>query len=101
MTVVEEVGEILGFYALGGEPPEGELAFFFVEPGRIGTGIGQILWEHCLGNAMRIGLARIRIESDPFAEGFYLRMGATRVGDSPSQSIPGRSLPLLRFDLEH
>jgi GrpB-like predicted nucleotidyltransferase (UPF0157 family)/GNAT superfamily N-acetyltransferase len=98
-TVAEDSGEIVGFYALGGGAPEGELSFFFVEPGRIGTGIGALLWQDCLATAARIGLSRIRIESDPFAEGFNSAMGATRVGDVQSQSIPDRRLPLLSFDM--
>jgi GrpB-like predicted nucleotidyltransferase (UPF0157 family)/GNAT superfamily N-acetyltransferase len=100
-TVAEESGEIVGFYALGGGPPEGELSFLFVEPARIGAGIGRMLWEDCLATATRVGLSRIRIESDPFAEGFYLAMGATGAGEVRSQSIPDRSLPLLGFDMGH
>ena len=98
-TVAEDSGAIIGFYAFGGGAPAGELSFFFVEPARIGTGIGRLLWQDCLATAARIGLSRIRIESDPFAEGFYTGMGATRVGDVQSQSIPDRRLPLLSFDI--
>jgi len=100
VTVAEGDGHILGFYALGGDPPEGEIWFFFVAPERIGTGIGRTLWRHCLATAARIGLARIRIESDPNARGFYLARGAVEVGETPSQSIPGRSNPLLALDVE-
>ena len=99
VTVAEESGEIVGFYALRGGPPDGELSFLFVEPARIGAGIGRMLWQDCVATAARIGLSRIRIESDPFAEGFYAAMSATRVGDVPSQSIPDRRLPLLSFDM--
>jgi GrpB-like predicted nucleotidyltransferase (UPF0157 family)/GNAT superfamily N-acetyltransferase len=98
-VTVAESGEVVGFYALGGGPPEAELSFLFVDPDRIGTGIGRMLWEHCLVTAARVGLSRIRVESDPFAEGFYLAMGAERVGEAPSRSIPGRELPLLSFDM--
>ena len=99
VTVADDSGEIVGFYALGGGPPEGELSFLFVEPARIGSGVGRMLWQDCLASAARAGLSRIRIESDPFAEGFYVAMGATRVGDVPSQSIPDRNVPLLTFDM--
>jgi GrpB-like predicted nucleotidyltransferase (UPF0157 family)/GNAT superfamily N-acetyltransferase len=100
-TVAEEAEGIVGFYALGGAPPEGDLSFLFVEPARIGGGIGRTLWQDCLATATRVGLSRIRIESDPFAEGFYLAMGATRAGDVRSESIPDRSLPVLSFDMGH
>jgi GrpB-like predicted nucleotidyltransferase (UPF0157 family)/GNAT superfamily N-acetyltransferase len=99
VTVAEKAGEIVGFYAVGGGAPEGELSFFFVEPAKIGMGIGRLLWQDCLATVARIGLSRIRIESDPFAEGFYTAMGATRVGNVLSESIPDRRLPLLSFDM--
>jgi GrpB-like predicted nucleotidyltransferase (UPF0157 family)/GNAT superfamily N-acetyltransferase len=99
VTVAEESGTIAGFYALAGAPPVGELSFLFVEPARIGAGIGRMLWSDCVAMAARVGLSAIRIESDPNASGFYVAMGATRVGDVPSESIPDRSLPLLTFDM--
>jgi hypothetical protein len=39
-------------------------------------------------------IARLKIVSDPNAEGFYLRMGAQRVGWVAAQPR-GRRLPLL------
>jgi hypothetical protein len=39
------------------------------------------------------------IEADPFAAGFYERMGARRIGTVASGVIPGRWLPLYRLDL--
>jgi GrpB-like predicted nucleotidyltransferase (UPF0157 family)/GNAT superfamily N-acetyltransferase len=99
VTVAEESGAIFGFYALGGGLPEGELYLMFVEPASIGAGVGRMLWQDCVATAARIGLSRIRIESDPFAEGFYTAMGATRVGDVQSKSTPDRRLPLLHFDM--
>jgi GNAT superfamily N-acetyltransferase len=99
VTVAEEGHAIVGFYALGGGPPDGELCLLFVEPARIGTGVGRALWHHALMSAAHLGFSRVRIESDPFAEGFYLAMGASRVGEAPSSSIPNRSLPLLEVEI--
>jgi GNAT superfamily N-acetyltransferase len=99
VTVAEESGAIVGFYALATDPPDGELCLFFVEPSRIGTGIGRALWHDAVATAARVGLSRLRIESDPFAEAFYLAMGAARVGEAPSRSIPDRSLPVLSIDI--
>ncbi len=44
------------------------------------------------------GGATLRIASDPNAEGFYLKMGARRVGETPSQP-EGRALPLLLLEV--
>ncbi len=45
------------------------------------------------------GLGVMEFESDPFAEPFYLHLGAERVSMSPSTLVPGRSIPLMRFAL--
>jgi GNAT superfamily N-acetyltransferase len=95
-AVAESAGEILGFYSLDGEPPSGELGNLWVEPDSIGSGVGRRLWYHAMHTARMAGFTSLRIEADPFAEGFYLAMGAERVGETPSGSIPGRVLPLLR-----
>jgi hypothetical protein len=38
----------------------------------------------------------VLIDADPFAEGFYLAMGAERIGEVASDALPGRMLPQLR-----
>jgi GNAT superfamily N-acetyltransferase len=100
VAVAEDDGRMLGFYGLGGAPPQGELLFLFVEPDSIGSGTGRALWRDCLTTAAHAGFSRIRIESDPNACGFYLAMGATPVGEAPSRSITGRSLPVLSLDVD-
>ncbi|MFI9361632.1 GNAT family N-acetyltransferase [Kitasatospora sp. NPDC053057] len=98
-VVAEDGGRVLGFAALTGAPPSGELAMLFVEPDRIGRGIGRALFEHVREQARAAGLRRLTIDSDPNAEPFYLAMGAIRIGSTPSGSIPGRELPLLELEL--
>lgn len=39
------------------------------------------------------------IDAGPGAVGFYQAMGAERAGTAPSGSIPGRTLPRLRYRL--
>ncbi|WP_239116313.1 GNAT family N-acetyltransferase [Planotetraspora phitsanulokensis] len=97
ISVAESAGRVLGFYSLAGEPPDGELGNMWVEPDAIGGGVGRRLWHHAMRTARTAGFTNLRIDADPFAEGFYLAMGAERVGETPSGSIPGRVLPLLRI----
>jgi|HubBroStandDraft_1064217.scaffolds.fasta_scaffold00373_4 GNAT superfamily N-acetyltransferase len=75
------------------------LDLLFVEPGEIGTGLGAALFRHAAKLARARRAAHLEIESDPFATGFYDRMGARRIGDVPSGVVPGRMLPLYRLDL--
>ncbi|GAA5345936.1 GNAT family N-acetyltransferase [Planifilum fimeticola] len=97
--VLEDRGRIRGFYELSGAGSEKELSFLFVEPGDIGKGYGRALWLHAVRTAEVRGADGILIHSDPHAEPFYRAMGARRVGEVPSTAIPGRMLPLMRFDL--
>lgn len=92
--VLEAAGEPAGMYRLSGSPPEGELDDLWLDPRLIGLGAGRRLFEHALQTAAELGFDSLRIESDPNAEGFYLAMGATRIGERRSPS--GRTLPLLR-----
>lgn len=99
MVVASSAGKIAGFYSLDGEPPAGELGNLWVLPESIGTGLGRRLWQHALATARAAGFTELRIDADPYAEGFYLAMGAVRIGAAMSASIPGRTLPLLLMRL--
>ena len=92
--------EILGFYALVGEGREIQLEHLWVSPERIGTGVGRLLFDHAVRRAVSLGAETLRIEADPNAEGFYRRMGATRIGET-SYPIDGqrRTLPLLVLEV--
>lgn len=96
-TVAEVGGEVVGFYTLVGRPPSGVLNHMFVEPGHIGRGIGRGLWRHAVDSAIWLGFERFTIDADPFAEAFYLAMGAMRTGDAPSSVVAGRVLPRLTW----
>ena len=87
------------FYALTGAG-ELELEHLWVSPGWIGSGVGRLLFEHAMREAARRGASAVAIEADPNAEGFYLRMGARRIGENIYE-IEGRKrkLPLLTVDL--
>jgi N-acetylglutamate synthase-like GNAT family acetyltransferase len=95
--VAVEAGEVVGFCSLLVEGENAELTDLFVDPVRIGSGVGQALWDRSVATSREKGATRIRIESDPHAEQWYLKRGAVRVGEAPSGSIPGRVLPLLEF----
>lgn len=98
--LAEQDNKIVGFYGLVPEDGDGDLAFLFIEPAAIGSGVGGALFTHMLATAARAGFNRVTIASDPQAEGFYQRRGATRIGEIASDSIPGRSLPLLEIRTE-
>jgi GNAT superfamily N-acetyltransferase len=91
-------GDAVAFYAVTGEGAARGLEHFWVAPAHIGTGVGRRLFAHLTDRLRAEGVTTLRIESDPNAEGFYLKAGARRVGEVPS-TPPGRTLPLLVLTL--
>jgi GNAT superfamily N-acetyltransferase len=97
--VFEEDGRIVGFFTLvARDEGVGELEHIFVDPSRLGRGIGAALFRRACVVAQEAGWRRLVIQSDPNAAGFYQRMGARLERHVPS-SIPGRNLPLFTFAL--
>jgi predicted N-acetyltransferase YhbS len=74
-----------------------DLARFFVEPSAIRAGIGRTLFEAVVRLVAIEGGTCLQILSDPFAEAFYERLGAVKIGEAPSDAIPERPLPLLEY----
>jgi len=93
-----EDGRPVGFYVLTTESDGLHLDHLWIVPAAMRRGIGRALFEHATAQAKKSGFDSIQIEADPNAEGFYKRMGATRVGTGISE-LDGarRELPLLEF----
>jgi GNAT superfamily N-acetyltransferase len=93
------IGEptIAGFYSLE-QTESGALGLghMFVRPDCLRAGYGRILLAHALERMAALGFDTLEIISDPHAEGFYMAMGARRVGRIGS-SIPGRDLAVLEL----
>lgn len=95
--VIEEDSEIKGFYSLCVKGTRGILDFLYVSPNAIGRGYGQKLWDHMVSFATNLAIETIHIDADPNAEGFYSKHGATKIGETPSGSIPNRMLPYMQL----
>jgi GNAT superfamily N-acetyltransferase len=74
-----------------------DLALLFVEPSAIGNGVGRFLFDAAAKLVATRGGSSLSILADPFAEGFYRHLGAVRIGEAPSDAIPGRYLPLFDY----
>ena len=71
----------------------------FVEPRLIRSGVGRALLAHAVAEARQLGAERLTIRTDPNAAGFYERNDAVRIGEAPSDAVPGRLLPLYELRL--
>jgi GNAT superfamily N-acetyltransferase len=96
-----EEGRAVGFYVLTDESDGLHLDHLWIVPSAMGRGIGRALFHHAVEEARALGHRMLKIEADPNAEGFYVRMGARRVGEAVTE-VEGqqRELPLLVYDLQ-
>jgi GNAT superfamily N-acetyltransferase len=97
--VAETGGRIVGVAQITLKERIAELSSLFVEPPRLRCGAGRQLFDWAKKTARSAGAAHLVIEADPYAAGFYRRMGAIDAGTVPSGSIPGRMLPMLKLAL--
>ncbi|MCP3981026.1 MAG: GNAT family N-acetyltransferase [bacterium] len=90
-----------GFYALSGSAPQVVLEHLWVDPAGIGSGIGRRLFIHAVRESAALGALRIEIDSDPYARGFYDKMGAIETDrvPAPIPGEPGRYLPRMTYTL--
>ncbi|MGE7872568.1 GNAT family N-acetyltransferase [Bacillus paramycoides] len=78
---------------------ENTLDFLYIHPCYKGKGYGKILWNFVIEKANELRLNSFTIDSDPNAKGFYLKMGAKLIGETPSTVYKNRLLPLLQYDV--
>ncbi|WP_339719632.1 GNAT family N-acetyltransferase [uncultured Paraglaciecola sp.] len=91
---------ITGFFALNvSDRDSAVLEALFIDPAFIGQGYGKRLLSEAIAVAKEYKAKKMTLQSDPFAENFYLANGAVKVGEMESQSIRGRFLPKLEICL--
>ena len=100
-TVVARIeGQPVGFAALTGLGQQLRLEHLWVLPEYMRRGIGRALFHELARLGRVAGWSTLQIVSDPNAEGFYLRLGAKRIGEEISD-LDGhrRALPVLLVNL--
>ena len=76
-----------------------ELDHFFVSPDYIGRGFGRKMWNACCDVAQELDVEEFILWADPEAEGFYSKMGCTKIGVKESPLMPNRYPPIMCFKL--
>jgi len=99
--VLEDDEGIVGLFVLTAAAPIWVLEHCWILPRRMGQGLGRVLLERACELARAGGAEALSIDSDPFAEGFYLACGAKRVSAyaAPIDGDPERERPVLRLAL--
>lgn len=98
--VAEFREEIVGFWCRSiGNTDKVSFGLLSVAPEHMGNGCGRLLWEAIKEEACKRGINHFIIEADPNAIPFYLKIGGKQIGVQESKVIPGRILPIFRFEL--
>jgi predicted N-acetyltransferase YhbS len=99
--VAERDGVIVGMCALEDRGLRWILEHVWVEPSLHRSGIGRALVLKALDIARSRQARTVELLSDPFATGFYEKLGARRAGDvaAPMPGARDRLLPRYEFEL--
>lgn len=97
--VLEEEGQLIGFYIVIQEGYLGEVEYFYIKPKYIGKGFGRILWNHMIEVCDFLGILELELITSPEAVDFYVKMGAVIVKHVPSQ-VDSRSIPMVRYKIK-
>jgi GNAT superfamily N-acetyltransferase len=98
--ILEDKEIIVGFYSFLMNSGETELEYFFIDPDYIGKGYGKLLWNHAVQSAKSLNIEDFEIVTSPEAIGFYIKMGAVKIGEVESLVKVGRKIPRLIFEIE-
>jgi GNAT superfamily N-acetyltransferase len=99
--IAELGGAIVGMCALEERGSRWTLEHVWVEPFAHRSGIGRALVLRALDTARERRARSVELLADPFATGFYEKLGARRTGDvrAPMPGARNRTLPRYEFDL--
>ena len=101
-VIAEHEGSAVGFAGVldTGNPETLHLEYLFIDPDAQGSGIGRMLFEWAVGEAANRGYAALEFHSDPHVTAFYDRLGAERIGETPSSVIEHWSIPKYRYEIQ-
>lgn len=107
--VADEAGRIVGFAVTGSsedadaDARTGELYAIYLEPDRVGTGLGRRLFEHAVGDLRERGFTVATLwvlETNERARRFYELAGWKPDGTSSSERVDCEMRPTVRYRTE-
>jgi len=109
MWVAEEGDRILGFAVTGrsedadADERTAELYAIYLEPDRVGTGLGRSLFEHAVGDLRDRGFRTVTLwvlETNAEARRFYETAGWSTDGATTSERVDCEMRPTVRYRTE-
>ena len=97
VQVAEQSGEVIGVVEVLSTVLQGIAVLgIFVDPAHWKKEVGRALFETAIARARTLKVGALMIYASPF-EGFYSRLGAIRIGESPFVYSPEVILPHFLF----
>jgi GNAT superfamily N-acetyltransferase len=94
VKVAELSGEVVGVVEVMNSALRGIAVLgIFVDPPHWRKGVGRALFEAAVAHARTLKAGAFMIYASPNAEGFYKRLGAIRIGESPFYFSPEVIVP--------
>lgn len=109
MWVAEDGGRVVGFAVTGrsedadADERTGELYAIYLEPDRVGTGLGRTLFEHAIDDLRERGYGVITLwvlETNEQARRFYESAGWAPDGTNTSERVDCEMRPTVRYRTE-
>lgn len=93
-------GVPIAFYTLRDRDGTAWIGYIWVSPDFIGKGVGKELFLHAADLARQRGAQSLQLEAEPYAVGFYEKMGMQKIGEH-RYDLDGqlRILPLMEIAL--
>jgi ribosomal protein S18 acetylase RimI-like enzyme len=107
--VAQDGDAIVGFAVTGpsedadADPKTGEVYAIYLEPTRVGTGVGRTLFEHAVGDLRHRGFATATLwvlETNERARRFYETLGWKPDGTTTSERVDCEMRPTMRYRIE-
>jgi GNAT superfamily N-acetyltransferase len=87
----------VGFFTLKVIKEEPRLDNLWILPEYIGKGLGSKLFKLAVQEAQKLNWTSFRLAADPYATGFYTKLGAIQIGTVQSRIKPGLFLSHMEF----
>ena len=95
-----ENGRMVGFFMIISTGNDYELEYFYIEQRQLGKGLGKILWKYVNDICIENKISTMRIVCGKYVTGFYLKMGAEKIGELESKVNPGVKIDLLHYRIK-
>ena len=89
----------VGFFTLKVINYENRLDNLWIIPEYIGKKIGSQLFRKAILEARKLNWSYIRLAADPYATGFYEKLGVTQIGTVQSRIKPDLFLPHMEYQI--